>query len=97
MTLIETIQNNSSLERQDLQTVKNAHIFQDNGIVYCRHYDTIIFAYDRMNEQCEVRMNLSMTSNRQIKYLIIGLSVPNNIITDLEEGNNKWSFSGQLL
>ena len=96
MTLIETIQGNESLKRRDLKTVKNAHIFQDNGIIYCRHYETIIFAYDINNQVCEVRQNLSMTSNRQIKYLIEGLSVPNSIITDLEEGNEKWKFRGSL-
>jgi len=97
MTLIETIQGNSNLVRQDLKTVKNASIFQDSGVIYCRHYETVIFAYDINNQKCEIRKNLSQTSNKQIKYLIEGLSVPDSIIIDLESGNsNKWSFSGEL-
>jgi len=93
MTLIETIQNNPNVERQDLKTVKNASIFNQNGIVFCKHYDTIIFAYDINNQVCEIRDNLSPTSNKQIKYLIEGLSVPNGIIKDLEKNKKKWSFS----
>ena len=99
MTLIETIQNQKDIRRNDLKTVKNASIFQHSGVIYCRHYDTVIFAYDINNQKCEVLMNLSMTSNRQIKYLIEGLSIPESIITDLnknEQKYDKWSFGGSL-
>ncbi len=93
MTLISEIQNNDQLERYDLKTVKNAHIFSSNGVIYCKHYDTIIFAYNTQEGKGECRMNLSMTSNRQIHFLIDGLGLSNDCIIDLEKGHEKWSCS----
>ena len=99
MTLIDTIQKNNQLERHDIKTVKNASVFQANGIMYCKHYDTIIFAWDMNNGVCEVLYDLSTTSNRQISHLINALHIPNDVITDLNKDHklySKWAFGGRL-
>ena len=72
MTLLEQIQNNLKNRDQikDVKTVKNAKIFFSNGIVFCQHYQEIIFAFDMNNKICEIQKDLSMTSNRKIKFLI---------------------------
>ena len=94
MTLIETIQTNEKRDQiKNIKTVKNAKIYHYNGIVYCQHYDTVIFAYDTQNQVCEIQKNLSMTSNQQIKYLIEALKIETTVNVSKWE---KWAFGGQI-
>ena len=80
----------------DLKMVKNAAIFRDkNNIVYIKHYEVIIFAYDEKNNICEIDFNCSPTSNRQINFALsyYGLSLAQCI--DKHEGS-KMNYSGSL-
>ena len=92
MTLIDTIENNENRDQiRDIKTVKNAKIYSSNGILYCQHYNTIIFAYDGIT--CEIQKDLSQTSNRQIKYLTEALNIENAINVSR---HNKWEFRESL-
>ena len=94
MTLIDTIQQNENRDKiKDIKTVKNAKIYSSNGILYCQHYDTIIFAFDEKNQICEIQKDLSQTSNRQIKYLTEALKIENAINVSMF---NKWEFKEPL-
>ena len=94
MTLIDTIENNENRDQiRDIKTVKNAKIYSSNGILYCQHYDTIIFAHDPKNKICEIQKDLSQTSNRQIKYLTEALNIENAINVSRY---NKWEFRESL-
>jgi len=95
MTLIETIEQGNQEKIKDIKTVKNASIFISNGVIYCRHYDTIIFAYDKENNVCEIRKDCSMTSNRQIQYLLNSLSLTWDDCTNVNE-SEKWAYSTGL-
>ena len=93
MTLLEQIQNNLKNRDQikDVKTVKNAKIFFSNGIVFCQHYETIIFAFDMNNKICEIQKDLSMTSNRQIKFLIEAYGIDPKSVQNVSKFN-KWEF-----
>ena len=92
MTLIDAIENNENRDQiRDIKTVKNAKIYSSNGILYCQHYNTIIFAYDGIT--CEIQKDLSQTSNRQIKYLTEALNIENAINVSMF---NKWEFKEPL-
>ena len=94
MTLIDTIQQNENRDQiKDVKTVKNAKIFFSNGIVFCQHYQEIIFAFDMNNKICEIQKDLSQTSNRQIKYLTEALNIENAINVSRY---NKWEFRESL-
>ena len=94
MTLIDTIQQNENRDQiKDVKTVKNAKIFFSNGIVFCQHYQEIIFAFDMNNKICEIQKDLSQTSNRQIKYLTEALNIENAINVSR---HNKWEFRESL-
>ena len=95
MTLIETIQNADNEKIKDIKTVKNASIFISNDIVYCRHYDTIIFAYDQKNKVCEIMKDCSQTSNRQIKYLLDSLNLTWDDCINVNE-LSKWAYSESI-
>lgn len=66
-----------------LKMVKNASIFSENGVYFIRHYKTIIFAYNPQNQKCEVKMGLSLTSNRQIKEALNFFEIQKASITDV--------------
>ena len=93
MTLLEQIQNNLKNRDQikDVKTVKNAKIFFSNGIVFCQHYQEIIFAFDMNNKICEIQKDLSMTSNRQIKFLIEAYGIDPKSVQNVSK-YNKWEF-----
>ena len=94
MTLIDTIENNENRDQiRDIKTVKNAKIYSSNGILYCQHYETIIFAFDMNNKICEIQKDLSSTSNRQIKYLTEALKIEN--VVNVSKFN-KWEFRESL-
>lgn len=99
MTLIETIQNQQSQTIKDIKTVKKATVTMSGNIIYCRHYETIIFAYDTESKLCEIVKDCSTTSNRQIKYLIEALNIDESQIIDLNKNHqkySKWAFSGEF-
>lgn len=79
-----------------LKMVKNANIFQENGVYFIRHYDTIIFAYNPENRICEVNWHCSMTSNRQIRSAIQFFGIDESNIIDVSDGSQKWRYSGEL-
>ena len=94
MTLIDAIENNENRDQiRDIKTVKNAKIYSSNGILYCQHYDTIIFAHDPKNKICEIQKDLSMTSNRQIKYLTEALKIENVVNVSKYD---KWEFKSSI-
>ena len=97
MTLLEQIQNNLKNRDQikDVKTVKNAKIFFSNGIVFCQHYETIIFAFDMNNKICEIQKDLSMTSNTQIKFLIEAYGIDPKSVQNVSR-YNKWEFRESL-
>ena len=96
MTLIDTIQQNENREKiKDIKTVKNAKIYQSDNIIYCQHYDTIILAYDHENKICEIQKDLSLTSNRQIKFLIEAYDIQPELIKNVSRFN-KWEFRESL-
>ena len=96
MTLIDTIENNENRDQiRDIKTVKNAKIYSSNGILYCQHYDTIIFAHDAKNKICEIQKDLSMTSNRQIKFLIEAYGIDPKSVQNVSKFN-KWEFRESL-
>lgn len=82
MTLIKTINDNDTIRKTGIKTVKNSVIYEYNNILYCRHYDTVIFAYDMKNNKVEAIKNLSPTSDRQIRYLCKSLGLTWDEIAD---------------
>ena len=78
---------------QGLKLVKNASIFQERGVYFIRHYSTIIFAYNQESKLCEVNMNCSTTSNRQIKSAIEFFDIASDKVVDVSDGS-KWDYSG---
>jgi len=55
---------------KDIDTVKNAICFIKDDTFYCKHYDTIIFAYSLKNKKIlELYGNCSQTSNRQLDFI----------------------------
>ena len=96
MTLIHEIQNNKNRDQiKDVKTVKNAKIFFSNGIVFCQHYQEIIFAFDMNNKICEIQKDLSLTSNRQIKFLIEAYGIDPKSVQNVSR-YNKWEFRESL-
>ena len=96
MTLLEQIQNNKQRDQiKDVKTVKNAKVFFSKGIVFCQHYQEIIFAYDMNNKICEIQKDLSMTSNRQIKFLIDAYGIDPESVQNVSK-YNKWEFRESL-
>ena len=94
MTLIDTIQQNENRDKiKDIKTVKNAKIYQSGNIIYCQHYETVIFAYDGIT--CEIQKDLSMTSNTQIKFLIEAYNIQPELIKNVSK-YNKWEFRESL-
>ena len=84
----------NSINFVGLKLVKNAVIFYENPVVYIKHYATIIFSYNTKNNVCEVKMNCSMTSNRQIKEAIRFFDINQKSVKDTSDGS-KWQYSGE--
>lgn len=98
-SLIETYQNENPTKVKDIKTVKKAVVIMSKDIIYCKHYETIIFAYDTKSLICEIIKDCSTTSNRQIKYLVEALNISENQIEDLNKNHkkySKWEFSGEI-
>ena len=86
------IPSSEGLSTSGLKMVKNASIFQERGIYFIRHYQTIIFAYNPESRVCEANWNCSMTSNRQINYAINFFNIAKSNIIDVSDGS-KWEYS----
>lgn len=78
-----------------LKLVKNASIFQENGVYFIRHYQTIIFAYDPSLQHCEANWHCSTTSDRQIRSALDFFNIDQSKVTDTHQGS-KWNYSGCL-
>ncbi len=79
--------------------VKNATLTHEGDIFKCYHYETNIFEYDSVLGTCKVKRDLSMTSNRQIAYLLAFFNIEDDKVTDLNENeklHDKWSFSESI-
>lgn len=62
----------------EIKTVKNAVIFIKDNVLYCKHYDTIILAFDLVELQVlELYGNCSHTSERQLNYIVDWLKEQN--------------------
>ncbi len=97
MNLIGDLIKNCPLDSfdSDLKLVKNASVFSKNGIIYIKHYNTIIFAYDSKNKKCEVDYDCSQTSNRQISYALEHFNIECESVINTHDGS-KWNHSGSL-
>ena len=84
-----------SVEVEGLKMVKNAAIFQESSIYFIRHYKTIIFAYNPKSGICEVNLNCSQTSNRQIRSAIQFFKIESDNVIDVSDGS-KWAYSGEF-
>lgn len=78
-----------------IKTVKNASIYISNDVIFCKHYETIIFAYDQKNRVCEIMKDCSRTSNTQIQYLLSSLNLTWDDCTNINE-KSKWAYSVSL-
>ena len=47
--------------------IENAKIIKNGVFVECWHYETLIFSFDTSSLKAEIMLDLSNTSNRQIK------------------------------
>jgi len=78
---------------EDLKLVKGASLFSKNGIVYIKHYQTIIFAYDSKKGLTEADFDCSQTSNRQIRFALNHFGIPQASVINTHDGS-KWNYSG---
>lgn len=97
MNMISDLIKNCPLDSfdSDLTLVKNASVFSKNGIIYIKHYNTIIFAYDSKTKRCEADYDCSMTSNRQIRYALDHFSIDSESVINTHDGS-KMDHSGSL-
>ena len=79
-----------------LRLVKNASIFCENDVYFIRHYETIIYAYDRKNSKVEVNWHCSTTSDRQIRSALSFFNLDEDKTINVHDGE-KWSHSGALV
>lgn len=79
-----------------VKLVKNAIVFQKNDVYFCRHYDTIIFAYKPKTKQIEIDADCSPTSNRQIDNLMEFFHLDPSKAINVHDGE-KWNFSGERI
>ena len=90
----QTIMTPENKNISGLKMVKQASIFQERGIVFIRHYETIIFAHNLKSKSTECNLNCSMTSNRQIRSAISFFDIDAKNIIDVSDGT-KWGYSGE--
>lgn len=90
------IPSSEGVNANGLTMVKNASIFKEEGVYFIRHYETIIFAYDEVNQKCEVNLKCSTTSDRQIRSALSFFNVSEDIIVNTHKGS-KWNYSGPLM
>ena len=78
-----------------LKMVKNASVIKQGGVIFIKHYETVIFAYNLESKLAECNFNCSMTSNRQIRSALEFFGVTGASIVDVSDGS-KWAYSGEL-
>ena len=78
-----------------LKMVKNATIIKQNNVIFIRHYETVIFAYNLESKLAEINWHCSVTSDRQIRSAISFFGVDEENQIDVSDGS-KWSYSGEL-
>ena len=95
--MFSTLIKNCDIEgfNSSMDLVKNASVFIKDGIVYIKHYNTIIFAYDQQNNICECDFDCSMTSNRQINFALSHFGINRDMVINTHQGE-KWNHSGSL-
>jgi len=95
MNLIGTLIKECGIDSYDtdLTMVKNASLFCKDGIIFIKHYRTIIFAYDPKTKKCEVDYDCSHTSNRQISYALNHFDIDGASVINVHEGS-KNNYSG---
>ena len=79
-----------------LKLVKNASLFQEQGIFFIRHYETIIFAYKPESKTAEINWHCSTTSDRQIRNALSFFCDENSTLIDVSDGSQKWRYSGEF-
>ncbi len=97
MNLIGTLIKECDIDSydSDLTMVKKASLFCKDGIIFIKHYSTIIFAYDPKTKRCECDYDCSMTSNRQIRYALLHFDIDSDSVINIHEGS-KMNHSGSL-
>jgi len=78
-----------------IKLVKEASVFQQNGIYFAVHYGKVIFAYDPKSNKVEADLNCSQTSNRQIRYCLRFFNLDESKIINVHVGSN-WNYSGPV-
>jgi len=78
-----------------IKLVKNATVFQKDGVYYAMHYETIIFAYDSKSQRVEANWHCSTTSDRQIRYCLKFFGLDESKVINTHEGG-KWNYSRSL-
>lgn len=94
-TVLSSLIKNCDIDsfNEDLQLVKNASIFVQKGVIYIRHYQTIIFAYDPVSKRCECDLDCSPTSNRQIRFALRHFGIVEASVINVHDGS-KMNYSG---
>mgnify|MGYP001174559799 CR=1 FL=1 len=92
MSELKTLIPSSNSVENGLKMVKNASIFQERGVYFIRHYETIIFAHNPQSGLAEINWHCSRTSDKQIRYAIDFFGVKSDNIVDVSDGP-KWRFS----
>lgn len=75
-----------------LKMVKNASIFSSEGVLFIKHYKTVIFAYNPKTNKAEVLLHCSITSDRQIKTALSFFQIDAENVTEKTTGS-KWGYS----
>lgn len=79
--------------QHELKLVRDAEIFRQGGVIFLRHYKTIIFAYNIESGLCEINWHCSKTSDNQIRRAIDFFNIAKENILDVSDGVNKWRYS----
>jgi len=79
-----------------LKMVKGSSLFASNGIIYIKHYGTIIFAHDSKSKRCEIDLKCSMTSDRMIRRALNHFGIPEASCINIHDGSD-WNYSSGLM
>jgi len=71
--------------------VKNAFMYNDDGVFVIEHYNTKIFEYNPENKEAWVLLHCSRTSDKQVRR---ALQFFNPAKTEAIEASEKWCYSG---
>ena len=76
----------------ELKLVKKAKLIGNNQLIEIWHYDTMIFSYNSESRKAIAKIDLSQTSNRQIKYALAFFDVKAENLTEIKPAE-KWIYS----